>query len=307
MTRNCGVTFHASRHEEAAVAMADGYARVSSKLGVCSVHQGPGVTNTLTALTEAVKNGTPMLLLAGDTATTALYQNLDVDQDAVVRSIGAGVEHVRSAHTAVEDLARAVWRATTERRPVAVSLPIDLQEQSCEAEDPPAFAEEPIPAPRPSGEAITRVADLVEASSRPAIIADAAQSSFLQAALTAAFNAGAGILGFPAGGWLADYAKRKGWGRKIMLVSFTLIQGLLTLGFGFYIMNGGPVRARARRPAVYREPLLQRPAAHVPSPDRGPGAKRCIPRGGVRVVEPDRGDGSRPFSGHQRHAAGRDG
>jgi MFS transporter, ACS family, D-galactonate transporter len=39
--------------------------------------------------------------------------------------------------------------------------------------------------------------------------------------------------------WLADYAKRKGWGRKTMLVSFTLIQGLLTLAFGFYIMNGG--------------------------------------------------------------------
>ena len=171
MTRNCGVTFHASRHEEAAVAMADGYARVSGKLGVCTVHQGPGVTNTLTALTEAVKNGTPMLLLAGDTATTALYQNLDVDQDAVVRSVGAGVEHVRAAHTAVEDVARAARRATTERRPIAVSLPIDLQEQSCEAEDPPAFAEEPTPAPRPSGEATARVADLLEASSRPAIIA----------------------------------------------------------------------------------------------------------------------------------------
>lgn len=71
------------------------------------------------------------------------------------------------------------------------------------------------------------------------IISDAAQSSFLQGALTAAFNAGAGILGFPAGGWLADYAKRNGWGRKRMLVWFTLIQGLLTLGFGFYIMNGG--------------------------------------------------------------------
>jgi thiamine pyrophosphate-dependent acetolactate synthase large subunit-like protein len=70
MTRNCGVAFYASRHEEAAVAMADGYARVSGKLGVCTVHQGPGVTNTLTALTEAVKNSTPLLLLAGDTATT---------------------------------------------------------------------------------------------------------------------------------------------------------------------------------------------------------------------------------------------
>jgi thiamine pyrophosphate-dependent acetolactate synthase large subunit-like protein len=70
MTRNCGVAFYASRHEEAAVAMADGYARVSGKLGVCTVHQGPGVTNMLTALTEAVKNSTPLHLLAGDTATT---------------------------------------------------------------------------------------------------------------------------------------------------------------------------------------------------------------------------------------------
>jgi hypothetical protein len=50
MTRHCGVSFHASRHEAGAVAMADGYARVSGRLGVCTVHQGPGVTNTLTVL-----------------------------------------------------------------------------------------------------------------------------------------------------------------------------------------------------------------------------------------------------------------
>ena len=101
MTRRCGIAYHASRHEAAAVAMADGYARVSGKLGVCTVHQGPGLTNTLTALTEAVKARTPMLLLAGDTATNALYQNLDVDQDAVTGSIRAGTEGIRSGNTAV--------------------------------------------------------------------------------------------------------------------------------------------------------------------------------------------------------------
>jgi MFS family permease len=67
----------------------------------------------------------------------------------------------------------------------------------------------------------------------------ASQKSFLYAALVAAFNGGAGILGFPAGGWLADYAKRRGWGRKGMLVSFTLITSLLTVAFGLYIINGG--------------------------------------------------------------------
>ena len=72
------------------------------------------------------------------------------------------------------------------------------------------------------------------------IIAQASgRESFLKAALTAAFNAGAGILGFPAGGYLANYAKRKGWGRKPMLISFALITGLLTILFGLYIINVG--------------------------------------------------------------------
>jgi thiamine pyrophosphate-dependent acetolactate synthase large subunit-like protein len=171
MTRRCGISYHAARHEAAAVAMADGYARVSGRLGVCTVHQGPGVTNTLTALTEAVKNRTPLLLVAGDTATTALYQNLDVDQDAVARSVGAGVERIRGASTAVEDVARAVRRAETEHRPVVVSIPIDLQEQDCEVVDPPVFVEAQLWSPRPSEEAVARVADLLEFSSRPAIIA----------------------------------------------------------------------------------------------------------------------------------------
>jgi thiamine pyrophosphate-dependent acetolactate synthase large subunit-like protein len=171
MTRHCGIAYHASRHEAAAVAMADGYARVSGKLGVCTVHQGPGVTNTLTALTEAVKARTPMLLVAGDTATTALYQNLDVDQDAVVASVGAGTEGIRSANTAVEDVARGARRAKIERRPIVISLPIDIQEQDCEAEEPPAFVEQQSAAPRPSEDAVSRTVDLLESSSRPAIIA----------------------------------------------------------------------------------------------------------------------------------------
>ncbi len=171
LIRRCGVTYHASRHESAAVGMADGYARVSGRLGVCTVHQGPGVTNTLTALAEAVKARTPLLLLAGDVATTAMYQNLDVDQEAIVRSVGAGVGRIRNVNTASEDVARAVRRAVDERRPVLVSMPIDVQQQDCEAERPPAFVEAGVAAPRPSGEAVARIVDLLEPASRPVIIA----------------------------------------------------------------------------------------------------------------------------------------
>ena len=145
--------------------------RKDDGLAFRTVHQGPGVTNTLTALTEAVKARTPLLLLAGDTATTALYQNLDVDQDAVAGSVRAGTEGIRSANTAVADIARAVRRAKNERRPMVISLPIDIQEQECTVQDPPALVEQESAPPRPSVETISRTVDLLESSNRPAIIA----------------------------------------------------------------------------------------------------------------------------------------
>jgi MFS transporter, ACS family, D-galactonate transporter len=71
------------------------------------------------------------------------------------------------------------------------------------------------------------------------IVADATKGGFWQSALTATFFGVAGIIGFPLGGWLGDRQKRAGRGRKGMLVSFTLIQALLTLAFGFYLSAGG--------------------------------------------------------------------
>src|SRR3954469_2705464 len=53
-----GGTFHSARQETGALCMADGYARVSGRLGVASVHQGPGLTNAITGLTEAAKSRT---------------------------------------------------------------------------------------------------------------------------------------------------------------------------------------------------------------------------------------------------------
>jgi MFS transporter, ACS family, D-galactonate transporter len=71
------------------------------------------------------------------------------------------------------------------------------------------------------------------------IVADATKGGFWQSALTATFFGVAGIIGFPLGGWLGDRQKRAGRGRKGMLVTFTLIQALLTIAFGFYLQSGG--------------------------------------------------------------------
>jgi ACS family D-galactonate transporter-like MFS transporter len=72
------------------------------------------------------------------------------------------------------------------------------------------------------------------------IVADAAHSSFGRSALIAAFNAGAGILGFPVGGWLADRAVRSGLGRKPLVVAFTGVQCVLTIAFGVAVASGTP-------------------------------------------------------------------
>src|ERR671916_2118898 len=87
-----GATFLAARHEGGAISMADGYARVSGRVGVCSVHQGPGLTNMMTGLSEAAKSRTPLLVLAGDTPSAAVRSNFRVDQAGVAATLGAVAE-----------------------------------------------------------------------------------------------------------------------------------------------------------------------------------------------------------------------
>ncbi|MCO1657066.1 MFS transporter [Pseudonocardia humida] len=70
------------------------------------------------------------------------------------------------------------------------------------------------------------------------IVREAADSSLVAAALTAAFNAGAGILGFPAGGWLADWAVRTGRSRKALALICTAVYSVLVLIFGWSISGG---------------------------------------------------------------------
>ncbi|MER5437774.1 MFS transporter [Streptomyces sp. NPDC002790] len=68
-----------------------------------------------------------------------------------------------------------------------------------------------------------------------AIVSSAAHSSLTTAGLIAAFNAGAGIIGFPVGGWLSDKASRRRMGRRNYLITTTVVQGALVLIFGVYL------------------------------------------------------------------------
>jgi thiamine pyrophosphate-dependent acetolactate synthase large subunit-like protein len=165
-----GATFYSARHEGGAIMMADGYARACGKVGVLSVHQGPGFTNTLTGLTEAAKNRTPLLMLAADTPAETLWSNFKIDQVALATTAGAIAERVRSPEMAAEDATRALRRAQVERRPVVLNIPINVVEASCEGLS--AIPDWPVlDSPRPSDRSVAEVADLLSSSSLPVIVA----------------------------------------------------------------------------------------------------------------------------------------
>jgi thiamine pyrophosphate-dependent acetolactate synthase large subunit-like protein len=165
-----GARFVAARHEGGAATMADAYARVGRRLGVVSVHQGPGLTNALTGIAEAAKSRTPLLILAADVAAAAVRSNFRVDQAALATAVGAVPERVHSPASALEDLARACRTAVVERRTVLLSLPLDVQAADhIGPEAIPALTEPP--ATTPAADAVARLADAIAGARRPVFVA----------------------------------------------------------------------------------------------------------------------------------------
>ncbi|MEV0344161.1 thiamine pyrophosphate-binding protein [Nonomuraea sp. NPDC050680] len=121
-----GVRFVAARHEGGATTMADAYARMSGKVGVVSVHQGPGLTNAVTGIAEAAKSRTPMIVLTGE--ATDVRSNFHIDQDALAASVGALSLRVTEAGRAVEETLSAYRTAARDRRTVVLNLPLDVQQ-----------------------------------------------------------------------------------------------------------------------------------------------------------------------------------
>lgn len=134
--RAAGVPFTAARHEGGAATMADAYARMSGELAALSVHQGCGLTNAATGISEAAKSRTPLLVLAPQAPAAQVHSNFAIDQDAFARSLQAVPERIHSAATAMADAARAVRTAVRDRRTVVLNLPIDIL--SAPAVEPPA-------------------------------------------------------------------------------------------------------------------------------------------------------------------------
>ncbi|MFI6784898.1 thiamine pyrophosphate-binding protein [Micromonospora sp. NPDC050276] len=159
-----GARFVAAAHEGGAASMADGYARTSGSVGVLSVHQGPGVTNALTGLTEAAKSRTPMVVLAPE--ATAPRSNFFLDLPALAASVGADFHRVRATHAA-ED-AGAAYRAAARGATVVLGLPLEVQRTVTEPWSGPVSVVAPAPATGPHVEPLR---DALRAARRPVFIA----------------------------------------------------------------------------------------------------------------------------------------
>lgn len=191
-----GVAYRASCHEAGAVGMADGYARVSGRIGVATVHQGPGLTNTTTAMIEAVKASTPLVLLTAEGGRA----NQGLHQAALAAVAGAGVERIERA----DDVDRAFRRARAERRPIVGVVPVEIQARSAAADAAGGTEPASPPPTAPDERAVARLADLVEGARAPAILAGRG------AALSGARNPLA-ELGRRTGALLATTAPAKGF------------------------------------------------------------------------------------------------
>ena len=121
--------FYLTRHEQGAGHMAEGYARVTGKPGIVLVTSGPGATNTVTPMQDALMDGVPIIVFAGQVATSAI--GTDAFQEADMTGISRPCTKWNTLVKRVEDLPRAINTAfhvaTTGRPgPVFVDLPKDV-------------------------------------------------------------------------------------------------------------------------------------------------------------------------------------
>lgn len=124
-----GVKHILTRHEQGATHAAEGYAKVTGKPGVVLVTSGPGATNAITGIADAMSDSVPMVVITGQVATPGIGK--DAFQEADITGITMPITKYNYQVRAVEDLPRIVKEAfhlaTTGRKgPVVIDLPKDM-------------------------------------------------------------------------------------------------------------------------------------------------------------------------------------
>lgn len=159
------------RHEQGATHAAQGYARVSGKTGVCIVTSGPGATNTITGISDAMLDSTPIVVIAGQVAVSALGTDAfqEIDLVGVTQPITKWSYQIRRA----EDIAWAVARAfyiARSGRPGPVVLDFTKNAQTSMVDFKPEnieFIRSYVPDPDINMNEIEEAAHLINTATKP--------------------------------------------------------------------------------------------------------------------------------------------
>ena len=151
-----------TRHEQGAMAMADGYARSNDDFGVCLVGRGPAVAQTGNAMVTARKKGSDVLVIVPETSQSAEYDIKGFEQESYLRSTIGNVVSVRSEETLIPKFRDAVRQVKVGEGPLAVQIPWDILDGSADVSGEIGPVETPKADARvhPDPDAIERAIDL---------------------------------------------------------------------------------------------------------------------------------------------------
>ena len=162
------------RHEQGAAHAAQGFARVSGEVGVCLVTSGPGVTNTITGVADAMLDSTPIVVIAGQTPVSLLGTDAfqEVDLVGITQPISKWSYQIRRAEDVAWAVARAFYIAKS-GRPGPVVLDFTKNAQSDMVDYEPVdldFIRSYDPIPDTDRVELQHAADLINAAERPLVL-----------------------------------------------------------------------------------------------------------------------------------------
>lgn len=162
------------RHEQGAAHAAEGYARVSGRVGVAIVTSGPGVTNTITGIADAMLDSTPIVVIAGQAASTALGTDAfqEVDLVGITQPITKWSYQIRRTEDITMAVAKAFYIAST-GRPGPVVLDFTKDAQAGLAEYKPYsidYIRSYIPKTDVSPASIEQAAELIDNCRKPLVL-----------------------------------------------------------------------------------------------------------------------------------------
>ena len=159
------------RHEQGAVHAAEGFARVTGQVGVAIVTSGPGATNTLTGVADAMLDSTPIVVIAGQVPIGALGTDAfqEVDLVGVAQPISKWSYQIRHAEDIAWAVSRAFYIARSGRPgPVVLDFPKNAQtERVCFEPQHVNFVRSYVAYPTLDHEAVARAAELINNAKKP--------------------------------------------------------------------------------------------------------------------------------------------